>query len=73
MKTLITSLIAVAILFTGLMFIRGSDWISCTVASSDLGRKTEFSWISGKCMVFRANGEKVYLNQIRDSSDPGGE
>lgn len=73
MKTLITSLIAVATFLIAMLFIRGGDWIGCTVASSDLGRKTEFSWVSGKCMVFRANGEKVYLNQIRDSSDSGGE
>lgn len=73
MKTLITSLIAVATFLIAMLIIRGGDWVSCTVASSDLGRKTEFSWVSGKCMVFRANGEKVYLNQIRDSSDSGGE
>lgn len=52
-------------------FVRGQDWLGCTVAASDLGRKTEFSWLSGKCMVYRANGEKVYLSQIRDSSDAG--
>ncbi|UZV39717.1 hypothetical protein APT65_00114 [Trabzonvirus APT65] len=73
MKTIITSLVVLAILAISLLFIRGSDWLSCTVAASDLGRKTEFSWVSGKCMVFRANGEKVYLNQIRDSSDSSGE
>lgn len=71
MKTFITILIAVAISIIALLFVRGSDWLSCTVAASDLGRKTEFSWISGKCMVYRANGEKIYLNQIRDSSDAG--
>lgn len=62
--------IAIIVVLVGL-FTRGGDWISCIVAASDLGRKTEFSWISGKCMVYRANGEKIYLNQIRDSSDAG--
>lgn len=62
---LITVLASVAILLVVVMFTRGSAWISCSVAQSDLGRPTSFSWVSGKCMVENKNGDRVYLNQMR--------
>lgn len=73
-NSVIGACLVLVFLIAAVLISRGGELISCTVAQSDLGRKTEFSWVSGKCMVFRANGEKVYLNQIRDSSsDSGGE
>lgn len=66
MKNLfITTIVGLALITIICLFVRGNDWIGCTVAQHDLGRPTSFSWISGKCMVENKNGDRVYLNQMR--------
>lgn len=67
----LSTLLVIVVLAVVLLFVRGSALISCSVAESDLGRKTSFSWVSGKCMVENKNGDRVYLNQMR--SMEGGE
>lgn len=58
-------LIAIALLAIALVVYRGLDWSKCGIAGYDLKRDTTFSWVTGSCMVERANGERIYLNQMR--------
>ncbi|MGL5567053.1 MAG: hypothetical protein ACRDC4_15115 [Plesiomonas sp.] len=52
-----------------LMIVRVVPWTKCVLAEYDLKRETSFSWVTGKCMVTRVNGERVYLDQMRDSGE----
>lgn len=65
MNKLKTIIIVVALLAIALVIYRGLDWGKCGIASYDLKRNTEFSWVTGSCMVERANGERIYLKQLR--------
>lgn len=65
MNKLKAILLVVVLCAIALVIYRGFDWGKCSVASYDLKRDTEFSWVTGNCMVERANGERIYLNQMR--------
>lgn len=65
MSTLKTILTMLVILLIALVLWRGVDFGKCGIASYDLKRDTEFSWVTGNCMVERANGERIYLKQLR--------
>lgn len=65
MNKLKTFLATLAIVAIALVFWRGIDFGKCGIASYDLKRNTEFSWVTGSCMVERANGERIYLKQLR--------
>lgn len=65
MKNLKMFLGVVAVAIIVLVFWRGVDYAKCGIASYDLKRDTEFSWVTGNCMVERANGERIYLKQLR--------
>lgn len=65
MNKLKAILIVGALLAIALVIYRGVDWGKCGIAEYDLKRNTEFSWVTGSCMVERANGERIYLNQMR--------
>lgn len=65
MKNLKMFLVTLTIAAIAMVFWRGVDWGKCGVASYDLKRDTEFSWVTGSCMVERANGERIYLKQLR--------
>ncbi|MGL4352770.1 MAG: hypothetical protein ACRCTP_02295 [Aeromonas popoffii] len=65
MNKLKTIIIMVVLLAIALVFYRGLDWSKCGIASYDLKRNTEFSWVTGSCMIERANGERIYLKQLR--------
>lgn len=64
-----TLAIVVIALLASLLVWRGPELLSCTIAQSDLGRPTSFSFLSGKCMITNKNGERVYLNQVRTMSN----
>lgn len=57
------------LILIAMMTFRIVPWGSCFIAQYDLKRETNFSWVTGKCMVTRANGERVYLDQMRDSGE----
>ncbi|MGL6100724.1 MAG: hypothetical protein ACRC0G_14030 [Fusobacteriaceae bacterium] len=61
--------VMVVILIIASLFFRVIPWAKCTMAQYDLKRETSFSWVTGKCMVTRNNGERVYLDQMRDSGE----
>lgn len=65
MNKLKASLIIIVLLVIALLGYRGMDFFKCKTAAYDLKRSTEFSWITGNCMVERGNGERIYLNQMR--------
>lgn len=65
MKKLKGFLALAAFVVVALVFWRGVDFGKCGIASYDLKRDTEFSWVTGNCMVERTNGERIYLNQMR--------
>lgn len=69
MKTKHVILAAMAIIVIALSTFRVAPWSKCFIAEYDLKRQTNFSWLTGKCMVTRANGERVYLDQMRDSGE----
>ncbi len=69
MKTKHVVLAAAGIILGALSVFRVAPWSSCFIAQYDLKRETNFSWLTGKCMVTRANGERVYLDQMRDSGE----
>lgn len=58
-------LLVAVVLLVALLAYRGMDYFKCLTASYDLKRDTEFSWVTGNCMVERGNGERIYLNQMR--------
>ena len=58
-------LIVLAAAVVALVLYRGYDFAKCKIASYDLNRKTEFSWVTGNCMVERPSGERVYLHMLR--------
>lgn len=58
-------LLSVFVVVLALVLYRGYDFAKCSIASYDLKRPTEFSWVTGNCMVERPSGERIYLNQLR--------
>lgn len=72
MKNGLLGLLAVACVVAVTMgILRGGALIKCVAAEYDLDRKTEFSFVTGNCMVYKKDGTKIYLNQVREMG--GGE
>lgn len=65
MNKLKSTLIVAAVIAVIILFTRGFDFAKCSIAQYDLKRTTEFSWLTGSCMVERANGERIYLDKLR--------
>ena len=63
------TLLAVA----GFLYIYGSAYTACKVSGIDLDRSTDFSFITGNCMIVHKDGSKVYLHHLISTLDAEGD
>lgn len=59
-----TALALLVLFVLATAWYRGAGLVTCKIAGYDLDRDTDYSFITGACMIVNENGKKVYLKRL---------